>query len=158
MAPTRPPWFPPAPRPESKEAIELRDGDKSRYLGKGVTKAVANVNGEIRSALVGMPADDQAALDRKMIDMDGTENKGCLGARTLFWAFRLPRRARWRWNRRFRLYVFGSNRTETTRCPFRCATSHEIWRPARGQQRRHPRVHGDADRPADLRRGAAFGG
>ncbi|MEZ5392360.1 MAG: phosphopyruvate hydratase [Bryobacterales bacterium] len=66
-----------------KEAIELRDGDKSRYLGKGVTKAVANVNGEIRSALVGMPADDQAALDQKMIDMDGTENKGRLGANAL---------------------------------------------------------------------------
>ncbi|MCB1021409.1 MAG: phosphopyruvate hydratase [Bryobacterales bacterium] len=66
-----------------KEAIELRDGDKSRYLGKGVTKAVANVNGEIRSALIGMSADDQAALDQKMIDMDGTENKGRLGANAL---------------------------------------------------------------------------
>ncbi len=62
------------------EAVELRDGDKSRYLGKGVRKAVANVNGEIRSALRGMAADDQAALDAKMIELDGTPNKGRLGA------------------------------------------------------------------------------
>ncbi len=62
------------------EAVELRDGDKSRYMGKGVTKAVANVNGEIRSALLGFKADDQAALDEKMIEMDGTDNKGRLGA------------------------------------------------------------------------------
>jgi enolase len=67
----------------SREAIELRDGDKARYLGKGVTKAVANVNGEIRSAVVGLDAADQAALDRKMIELDGTENKGRLGANAI---------------------------------------------------------------------------
>ncbi len=65
------------------EAVELRDGDKSRYLGKGVTKAVANVNGEIASALKGFAADDQAALDRKIIELDGTPNKGRLGANAL---------------------------------------------------------------------------
>lgn len=67
----------------SREAVELRDGDKARYLGKGVTKAVANVNGEILAALKGMDAADQAAIDRKMIELDGTENKGRLGANAL---------------------------------------------------------------------------
>jgi enolase len=67
----------------SREALELRDGDKGRYLGKGVLNAVANVNGEIRDALVGMEVTDQAALDGKMIEMDGTENKGRLGANAM---------------------------------------------------------------------------
>ncbi len=67
----------------SREAIELRDGDKSRYLGKGVTKAVANVNGEIRSAVIGLDAADQKALDHKMIALDGTDNKGRLGANAI---------------------------------------------------------------------------
>lgn len=67
----------------SREAIELRDGDKSRYLGKGVTKAVANVNGELRSAVIGLDATDQKALDKKMIDLDGTDNKGRLGANAI---------------------------------------------------------------------------
>src|SRR5689334_15910064 len=62
-----------------REALELRDGDKRRYLGKGVSKAVANVNGEIAHALVGREA-DQGAIDRSMIQMDGTPNKGRLGA------------------------------------------------------------------------------
>ena len=64
----------------TREAVELRDGDKSRYLGKGVTKAVANVNGEIRNAVNGLAADDQVALDKKLIDLDGTDNKSRLGA------------------------------------------------------------------------------
>ena len=55
------------------EAVELRDGDPQRYLGKGVLKAVENVNGEIADALANMDASDQAALDRKMIELDGTE-------------------------------------------------------------------------------------
>ena len=67
----------------SREAIELRDGDKARYLGKGVTKAVAHVNGELRSAVVGLDAADQKALDQKMIALDGTENKGRLGANAI---------------------------------------------------------------------------
>ncbi len=65
------------------EAVELRDGDKKRYLGKGVLKAVENVNGEIADALGGMDAADQRALDQKMIELDGTENKGRLGANAL---------------------------------------------------------------------------
>ncbi len=67
----------------TREAIELRDGDKSRYLGKGVLKAVENVRTEIRSAVLGMDAADQAALDRKMIELDGTDSKGRLGANAL---------------------------------------------------------------------------
>jgi enolase len=63
-----------------REAIELRDGDKSRYGGKGVLKAVAHVNTEIRDALLGSDATDQATLDQVMIDLDGTHNKARLGA------------------------------------------------------------------------------
>ena len=64
----------------SFEAVELRDGDKSRYLGKGVLKAVENVNTIIRDEILGMNAYDQIALDKKLIEIDGTENKGKLGA------------------------------------------------------------------------------
>ena len=67
----------------TREAIELRDGDPGRYSGKGVLKAVGHVNGEIRDALVGHDAADQAGLDRRMIALDGTENKGRLGANAI---------------------------------------------------------------------------
>ena len=67
----------------SREALELRDGDKSRYLGKGVLKAVGAVNGVIRDALIGMDATDQRALDNKMLELDGTENKANLGANAI---------------------------------------------------------------------------
>ncbi|MGH6746815.1 MULTISPECIES: phosphopyruvate hydratase [unclassified Novosphingobium] len=65
------------------EAVELRDGDTSRYLGKGVLKAVDAVNGEIAEELVGMDAEDQRDLDLCMIELDGTENKGRLGANSI---------------------------------------------------------------------------
>lgn len=64
----------------SREALELRDGDKARYLGKGVKKAVANVNSEIRSSLIDMDVTDQQKIDNKLIELDGTENKAKLGA------------------------------------------------------------------------------
>jgi enolase len=64
----------------TREAVELRDGDKSRYLGKGVKKAVGNVNGEIANTLKGFDAADQKGLDKKLIELDGTPNKGRLGA------------------------------------------------------------------------------
>jgi enolase len=67
----------------SREAVELRDGDKKRYLGKGVLKAVANANGAIREALLGQDARDQAALDARMIALDGTETKSRLGANAI---------------------------------------------------------------------------
>ncbi len=67
----------------SREALELRDGDKSRYMGKGVLKAVAAVNDEIRPALIGQNAYEQQAIDKMMIDLDGTENKEKLGANAI---------------------------------------------------------------------------
>jgi enolase len=67
----------------TREAVELRDGDKKRYGGKGVLKAVDHVNGEIRSALLGKDAADQAGIDQLLIDLDGTENKGRLGANAI---------------------------------------------------------------------------
>ena len=67
----------------SREALELRDKDPKRYLGKGVLKAVANVNGPIRDALLGKEADDQQGLDQIMLDLDGTENKSSLGANAI---------------------------------------------------------------------------
>ncbi|HEV2111258.1 MAG TPA: phosphopyruvate hydratase [Gammaproteobacteria bacterium] len=67
----------------SREAVELRDGNKNRYGGKGVLKAVANVHGEIRKRLKGYKAEDQANLDRALIELDGTENKSRLGANAL---------------------------------------------------------------------------
>jgi enolase 1/2/3 len=65
------------------EAVELRDGDAGAFLGKGVTRAVANVNGELAAALVGVDAADQPALDRLMTELDGTPNKGRLGANAI---------------------------------------------------------------------------
>jgi len=67
----------------TREALELRDGDKSRYLGKGVLKAVANINDTIKPALIGMNALDQRALDNKMLALDGTDNKSRLGANAI---------------------------------------------------------------------------
>ncbi|MGB7757738.1 MAG: phosphopyruvate hydratase [Salinisphaera sp.] len=67
----------------SLEAVELRDNDKSRFLGKGVTRAVANVNGEIAKKIKGFDVNDQAGLDKVLIELDGTDNKGRLGANAL---------------------------------------------------------------------------
>jgi enolase 1/2/3 len=67
----------------TREAVELRDGDKSRYLGKGVTKAVANINSTLRDKLIGTEFSDQRAVDDCMIELDGTENKSRLGANAL---------------------------------------------------------------------------
>ncbi|MBP6009002.1 MAG: phosphopyruvate hydratase [Rhodoferax sp.] len=67
----------------SREAIELRDGDKTRYLGKGVLKAVEHINTEISEAVLGLDASEQAFLDKTLIDLDGTENKSRLGANAM---------------------------------------------------------------------------
>lgn len=67
----------------SREALELRDGDKGRYLGKGVRKAVANITGELKQAVLGMEVADQGGIDRRMIELDGTDNKGRLGANAI---------------------------------------------------------------------------
>src|ERR1039457_7156225 len=66
-----------------REALEMRDGDKSRYLGKGVLKAIDNVNNEIAEEVIGMDADDQVGIDMKMIELDGTEYKSKLGANAI---------------------------------------------------------------------------
>jgi enolase len=65
------------------EAVELRDGDKKRYLGKGTLKAAQNINEKIAKAILGMEAEDQSGIDRKMIDLDGSPNKGSLGANAI---------------------------------------------------------------------------
>ena len=67
----------------TREAVELRDGDKKRYQGKGVLKAVANVNGPLKAAVLGLDAREQRAIDSRMIALDGTDNKGKLGANAL---------------------------------------------------------------------------
>ncbi len=67
----------------TREAVELRDGDKQRYLGKGVLKAVANVNGVLKQAVLGLDAREQRQIDTRMIELDGTDNKGKLGANAL---------------------------------------------------------------------------
>ena len=67
----------------TREAVELRDGDSKRYGGKGVLKAVEHVNTVLKKALVGLDPRDQAAVDQKMIDLDGTDNKGRLGANAI---------------------------------------------------------------------------
>ena len=67
----------------AREAVELRDGDKSRYLGKGVLTAVENVNEKIAAELVDMDVSDQMGIDQLLIEMDGTENKGNLGANAI---------------------------------------------------------------------------
>ena len=65
------------------EAVELRDGDSSIYMGKGVLKAIDNVNGPLYDSLVGMPVEDQAGIDQLMIDIDGTPNKSIIGANAM---------------------------------------------------------------------------
>ena len=67
----------------TREAIELRDGDASRYLGKGVMRAVEHVNTEISEALIGLDAQEQAFIDKTLIDLDGTDNKARLGANAM---------------------------------------------------------------------------
>ena len=69
------------------EALELRDGDKTRYGGKGVLKAVENINTLIAPALKGMDSMDQRGIDKAMLDLDGTPTKSKLGAKSLFWAY-----------------------------------------------------------------------
>src|SRR5580692_10174354 len=67
----------------TREAIELRDGDKQRYQGKGVLQAIENVNTEISEAIMGLDASEQAFIDKTLIDLDGTENKSRLGANAM---------------------------------------------------------------------------
>jgi enolase len=98
----------------SREAHELRDGDKKRYLGKGVAKAVENVNGEIRKAVVGIEGGAQRELDRKLVELDGTPNKARLGANALL-AVSLANAKAAAAERGVALYeLLGGNRTSYT--------------------------------------------
>jgi len=94
----------------SREAIELRDGDKKRYLGKGVTKAVAHVNTEIRDAVKGLDTRDQKAIDQRMIELDGTDNKGRLGANALLAVSLAAAHAGAAYNKRPLYMYLGENR------------------------------------------------
>lgn len=67
----------------SKEAVELRDGEADRYVGKGVQRAVENVNTEITEAIIGLDVEEQSFIDRTLIELDGTENKSRLGANAI---------------------------------------------------------------------------
>ena len=67
----------------SREALELRDNDAGRYLGKGVLQAISNIENVLRPALLGMEAGDQAGIDRAMLELDGTDNKSRLGANAI---------------------------------------------------------------------------
>ena len=78
------------------EAIELRDGDAGRYLGKGVSQAVENVNSKIAEALIGLDATDQTAVDKAMLELDGTPNKSVLGANAILGVSRAAETARTR--------------------------------------------------------------
>ena len=120
----------------SREAVELRDGDENRYLGKGVSGAVANVNGEIRGAVGGMDADDQAALDARMIELDGTPNKGRLGANAILAVSLASAKAAA--PRRGHVHDAGTD------------DEHHQRRRARQQQRRHPGVHDPSRRRPQL--------
>ncbi len=136
----------------SREAVELRDGDKARYLGKGVKTAVANVNTTIAKALAGFDALDQKGLDAKLIALDGTPNKGKLGANALLGVSLANAHA-----------VAASIEAAAVEISRRFARAraaraddeHHQRRRARRQQRRHAGIHGAAGRPADLFRGAA---
>ncbi len=133
----------------SREAHELRDGDKKRYLGKGVLKAVANVNGELRKAVTGLDAADQEKLDRKMIDLDGTSNKARLGANAIL-AVSLAAAKAHAADAGLALYESLGRRQEGPHDAV-ADDEHHQRRRARRQQRRHPGVHDPAGRCADLR-------
>ena len=125
----------------SREAIELRDGDKGRYLGKGVTKAVDAVNGEIADAVTGFDAIDQAALDAALIELDGTENKERLGANAIL-AVSLA--AAQGGGRRGRPAALPLSRRRRRPRPADALDEHHQWRRARRQSARHPGVHDPA--------------
>ncbi len=121
------------------EAIELRDGDKDRYLGKGVLKAVANVNTIIGPALIGRHATEQVAIDRLMIELDGTANKSKLGANAILGVSMAVARAAADLLRAAALPLSRRHRR-----PPHSGTGNEYHqrRSPRRQQRRHPGIHG----------------
>ena len=141
-----------------REALELRDGDKSRYLGKGVRKAVGNVNGEIASAIKGKEL-SQRQLDEAMIALDGTPTKSRLGANALLGVSMAAMRAEARERRQAAL---RAHRRARPAIPDPATTlagaddEHPQRRRARGLERRLPGIHGDAGRLPVVQRRAAL--
>jgi len=124
-----------------REALELRDGDKSRYLGKGVRKAVDNVNEIIAAEIAGMEVTDQIGIDQKMLDLDGTEYKSKLGANAILGVS---------------LAVAKAAAEEAKRAPPPHDEYHQWWRSCR-QQCRHSGVHDNAGRCRLFCRGSSHG-
>ena len=136
------------------EAVELRDGDKKRYLGKGVRKAVEAVNGEIFDAVGGMDAEAQVKIDETMIALDGTPNKGRLGANAILGVSLAVAKAAAAANK-LPLYRYVGGTVGAA--PAGADDEHRQWRRACRQSDRLPGIHDHAGRRADLRRGAAHG-
>ena len=137
----------------SKEAIELRDGDPARYLGKGVTKAVENVNTEICESILGLDASEQGFIDQTLIELDGTENKGRLGANAILAVSCAVAKAG------ADEVVAASVSLSRRRRPDAAASADDErhqWRRARQQRDRPAGVHAGAARRAELSRSAAL--
>jgi enolase len=137
----------------SREALELRDGDKSRYGGKGVLTACANVNGELRDAVLGMEVTEQEGVDRKMIDLDGTENKARLGANAILGVSMAAAHAAAQ-EKSLPLYQVPGRRCLSAAG---ADDEHHQRRRARGQQRRLPGVHDPARRAPSIREAVRYG-
>ena len=136
------------------EAVELRDGDKSRYLGKGVLKAVEAVNGEIAEPLVGMDAEDQVEIDEAMIELDGTPNKSKLGANAILGvSLAVAKAAAEAAGLPLYRYVGGTS----PRIAAGADDEHRQRRRACRQPDRLPGIHDHAGRRADLREGLRMG-
>jgi enolase len=136
------------------EALELRDGDKGRYMGKGVLAAVRNVEEQIGPALMGMDATDQIGIDHAMLELDGTENKGKLGANAMLAVSMAAARAA---ARACRPAAVPLPRRPMARLAPGAADEHPERRRARDQHGRLPGVHDRPRRRRDVRRGAAHG-
>ena len=128
------------------EAVELRDGDKTRYLGKGVRKAVEAVNGEIFDAIGGMDAEDQVQIDETMIELDGTPNKARLGANAILGvSLAVAKAAAEAHDLPLYRYVGGTS----ARAAAGADDEHHQWRRACRQSDRLPGIHDHAGRRAD---------
>ena len=136
------------------EAVELRDGDSSRYLGKGVLKAVEAVLEEIGPALIGYDAIEQRVIDQKLIDLDGTPDKGRIGANAILGvSLAVAKAAAESAELELFRYIGGPERAH----PAGPDDEHRQRRRARRQRRRRPGIHDRADRRAHLPGGAALG-
>ena len=134
------------------EAVELRDGDKGRYLGKGVEKAVAAVNDEIAPELIGYDADEQRIIDQALLDLDGTPNKGKLGANAILGVSLAVARAAAKSSGLDLFRYVGGPNAHVLPVPMMNILNGGV---ARRLERGRPGVHGRPDRCPDVPRGAA---